>query len=41
MKKFSFLTLLLLFTAFICLGAGTALGANGIDRLLILAGKPN
>ena len=28
MKKFSFLTLLLLSTAFICLGAGTALGAT-------------
>jgi len=30
MNKFSFLTLLLLFTVFICLGAGTALGANGL-----------
>ena len=30
MNKFSFLTLLLLFTAFICLGAGTALGASGL-----------
>jgi len=30
MKKISFLTLLLLFTAFICLGAGTALGASGL-----------
>ncbi|MCO5383368.1 MAG: COG1361 S-layer family protein [Methanosarcina barkeri] len=29
MKKFSLLTLLLLFSAFICLGAGTALGSNG------------
>ncbi len=29
MKRFSFLTLLLLATAFICLGAGTALGSNG------------
>ena len=29
MKTFSFLTLLLLATAFICLGAGTALGSNG------------
>jgi hypothetical protein len=28
MKKFSLLTLLLLFSAFICLGAGTALGAS-------------
>ena len=30
MKKFSFLTLLLLFTAFICFGTGTALGASGL-----------
>ena len=30
MNKFSFLTLLLLFTVFISLGAGTALGANGL-----------
>jgi hypothetical protein len=30
MKKISFLTLLLLFTAFICLGAGSALGASGL-----------
>jgi len=30
MKTFSFLTLLLLSTAFICLGVGTALGANGL-----------
>jgi len=29
MKKFSLLTILLLFSAFICLGAGTALGSNG------------
>ncbi|HWQ44218.1 MAG TPA: COG1361 S-layer family protein [Methanosarcina barkeri] len=29
MKKFSLLTLFLLFSAFICLGAGTALGSNG------------
>ena len=29
MKTFSFLTLLLLSTAFICMGAGTALGSNG------------
>jgi len=29
MNKFSFLTLLLLFTAFICFGAGTALGESG------------
>ncbi len=29
MKKFSLLTFLLLFSAFICLGAGTALGSNG------------
>jgi hypothetical protein len=30
MYKFSFLMLLLLFTVFTCLGAGTALGANGL-----------
>jgi hypothetical protein len=30
MNKFSLLSLLLLFTAFICLGAGTALGASGL-----------
>src|SRR5664280_2183543 len=30
MKKISFLTLLLLFTAFICLGADSALGASGL-----------
>ena len=29
MKKFSLLTLILLFSAFMCLGAGTALGSNG------------
>src|SRR5664280_473434 len=29
MKTFSFLTLLMLSTAFICMGAGTALGSNG------------
>ena len=29
MKKYSLLTLILLFSAFICLGAGTALGSNG------------
>ncbi|AKB36242.1 hypothetical protein MSSAC_1652 [Methanosarcina siciliae C2J] len=29
MKKFSLLTILLLFSAFICLGAGTALGSTG------------
>ena len=29
MKKFSLLTILLLLSAFICLGAGTALGSNG------------
>jgi hypothetical protein len=29
MKTFSFLTILLLSTAFICMGAGTALGSNG------------
>ncbi|WP_269851073.1 COG1361 family protein [Methanosarcina horonobensis] len=28
MKKFSLLTILLIFSAFICLGAGTALGAS-------------
>ena len=30
MKKFSLITLLLLLSAFICLGAGTALGSDGI-----------
>jgi hypothetical protein len=30
MNKFSFLTLLSLFTVFICLGAGTAFGASGL-----------
>jgi hypothetical protein len=30
MNKFSFLILLLLFTVFACLGAGTALCANGL-----------
>ncbi len=29
MKKFSLLTIILLFSVFICLGAGTALGSNG------------
>ena len=41
MKKFSLLTLLLLFSAFICLGAGTALGLKWEYKLCILAGKSN
>lgn len=42
MKTFSFLTLLLLFTALICLGAGTALGASGlIDSSSVQVNRTN